>query len=161
MSNIILSGFDGKNNSARIVTEKISFPCDKLILPNDREKSAEMLLKTIKEKNASCVVVLGQKPLIKDKIAVEPTAKKDGDMLHTTMDCTVTKEIIERYGCKAYISKGCGNSYCNSIYYECLKSGINCIFLHIPSVDNISDKAIVIKAIEGYLSELGQVPCML
>lgn len=158
---IILAGFDGKNNSARIITERVGFPCEKLILPNDKEQSAELLLGRIKEKGMACAVLLGQKPMIKDKISVEPTAQKDGGKLHTPMDCTVTAEIIKSFGCKAYISKGCGNSYCNNIYFECLKNGINCIFLHIPTLDNISDIDIIIKAVEGYLSEIGRVPCML
>ena len=161
MKNVILAGFDGKNNPARMITEKIKADCTKLILPGDKEKSAELLLKTIKEKDAVCVVMLGQKPVIKQKIAVEPTAERNGNVLHTPLDCTVTVQKIRENGCKAYISKGCGNSYCNHIYYECLQSGTNCIFLHIPQMKNISDINTLTKAVEGYIRELGSVPSML
>lgn len=161
MKNIILAGFDGRNNPARTVTEKAELDCTKLILPNDKEKSAELLLETIQEVNAVCVIILGQKPCIKDKIAVEPTAEGCGNTLHTSFDVTVTAEKLKANGYNAYISKGCGNSYCNHIYYECLQSGTNCIFLHIPQMKNISDINALTKAVEGYIRELGSVPSML
>lgn len=160
MKNVILAGFDGKENSARIITERADTDCTKLILPNDRKKSAELLLKTIKETNAVCVVMLGQKPRIKAKIAVEPTAERDGSVLHTPLDCTVTAEKISDNGYDAYISKGCGNSLCNHIYYECLANGTNGIFLHIPTIDNIPDMNGITRAVEGYLRELDSVPCI-
>ncbi len=161
MKNIILAGFDGRNNPARTVTEKAELDCTKLILPNDKEKTAELLLETIQEVNAVCVIILGQKPCIKDKIAVEPTAEGCGNVLHTSLDVTVTAEKLKANGYNAYISKGCGNSYCNHIYYECLQSGTNCIFLHIPQMKNISDINTLTKAVEGYIRELGSVPSML
>ena len=161
MKNIILAGFDGNNNPARVITEKADIPCTKLILPNDKEKSAKLLLETIKETNAVCVIMLGQKPLIKDKIAVESTAKRGGDILHTALDCTVTVEKLRESGYSAYISHRCGTSYCNHIYYECLNSGANGIFLHVPTLSNISDINIITKAIECYINELGSVPCAL
>ncbi len=161
MKNIILAGFDGRNNPARIITEKAELDCTKLILPNDKKKSAELLLETIRKAEAVCVVLLGQKPCIKEKIAVEPTAERNGKILHTPLDVTVTAEKIKENGYNAYISKGCGTSYCNHIYYECLESGTNCIFLHIPQMKNISDINALTKAVEGYIRELGSVPSML
>lgn len=161
MKNIILAGFDGKHNPARIITEKADIPCTKVILPNDKEQSADLLKKVISETNAVCVVMLGQKPAIKDKIAVEPTAKRGEEILHTPLDCAVTVKKIRESGYNAYISRGCGTSYCNHIYYECLKSGTNCIFLHVPMADNISDMSAIINAVEYYIKNLGGVPCVL
>ena len=161
MENIILAGFDGRNNPARTVTEKAKLPCTKLILPNDKEKAAELLLETMDKTKAVCVVILGQKPCIKDKIAVEPTAERCGNVLHTSLDVTVTAEKIRGNGYDAYISKGCGNSYCNHVYYACLESGVNCILLHIPQMKNISDISALTKAVEGYIGELGSVPSVL
>lgn len=161
MKNIILAGFDGRSNPARTVTERAELSCTKLILPNDKEKAAELLIETIRKTNAVCVIMLGQKPCIKDKIAVEPTAEKCGNALYTSLDVTVTAEKIRANGYNAYISKGCGNSYCNHVYYECLESGTNCIFLHIPQMKNISDINALTKAVEGYIGELGSVPSVL
>ena len=161
MKNIILAGFDGRNNPSRTVTEKAEISCTKLILPNDKEKAVGLLLETIKKTKAVCVVILGQKPCIKDKIAVESMAERCGNVLRTSLDVTVTAEKIRKSGYNAYISKGCGNSYCNHVYYECLENGTNCIFLHIPQMKNISDINPLIKAVEGYIAELGSVPCVL
>ncbi len=161
MKNIILAGFDGGNNPARIITEGAEINCTKLILPNDKDKSAELLLEAVKKANAVCVVMLGQKPCIREKIAVEPSAGRDGEILRTPLDCTVTAEIIRANGYNAYISRGCGNSYCNHIYYECLKNGINGIFLHVPVISNIPDMEKITKAVEGYVKNLGNVPAML
>lgn len=161
MENIILAGFDGKNNPARIITEKVGRPVSKIILPNDTEKSAELLLRKIEEKNAVCVVILGQKPNITDKIAVEPFAKKDGEKLGTRMCCRSSVNLIKSLGYNAYISKGCGNSYCNSIYYECLEKGVNCIFLHVPTLDNISDIGAITEAVGGYIDGLAGIPALL
>ena len=161
MKNIILAGFDGKNNPARIITEKAALDCTKVILPNDKVKASELLVETIREVNAVCVVLLGQKPCIKEKIAVEPTAERNGEILHTTLDVTVTAEKIKENGYSAYISKGCGNSYCNHIYYECLKSGTNCIFLHVHTINNVSDINALTKSVEYYIKALGAVPVAL
>lgn len=161
MKEIILAGFDGKNNPARIITEKADTDCTKLLLPNHREKSAELLMKTIKEVKAVCVVMLGQKPLLKQKIAVEPTAERNGNILHTPLDCTITVRKIRENGCNACISKGCGTSFCNHIYYECLENGTNCIFLHVPAYNNITDINALIKAVENYINTLESIPCML
>lgn len=161
MKNIILAGFDGRNNPARIITERAELDCTKLILPNNKEKSAELLLDTIRKANAVCVVMLGQKPAIKGKIAVESTAERCGNILHTPLDCTVTVQKIKESGYNAYISKGCGTSYCNHIYYECLQSGTPCIFLHVPTMNNIPDMTAIAKAVEGYMERLEGVPCAL
>ena len=158
MENIILAGFDGRNNPARTVTEKAKLPCTKLILPNDKEKAAELLLETMDKTKAVCVVILGQKPCIKDKIAVEPTAERCGNVLHTSLDVTITAEKLKANGYNAYISKGCGNSYCNHVYYECLENGTNCIFLRIPQAKNISDINALTKAVEEYIKDLEAYP---
>ncbi len=161
MKNVILAGFDGENNSARLIVERADVTCTKLILPNDKPKSVSLLLSEIERVSAVCVVMLGQKPLITDKIAVEPSAKGKKGVLHTVMDCTASVKLIEKNGYSAYISRGCGNSYCNHIYYECLKSAVNCIFLHVPSLSNISDMSAIIQAVEGYIEGLDGIPALL
>lgn len=161
MRNVILAGFDGENNPSRIIVERADLTCTKLILPNEKSESVNMLLSKIREVSAVCVVMLGQKPVIADKIAVEPSAEGKEGVLHTVMDCTASVKLIKSNGYSAYISRGCGNSYCNNIYYECLKSGVNCIFLHVPNMNNISDIKALISAVEGYINGLGGIPALL
>ena len=161
MSGILLAGFDGVNNPARIVVEKSRAACSKLIIPNDKDKSVEILLNEIWEKEAACVVIVGRKPCIKDKIAVEPFAKGEGGVLRTPLDVTSVVNLIKKQGYNAYISKGCGNSYCNHIYYNCIASGVNCIFLHIPVFSCISDTDALSAAVDGFINGLGGVPALL
>ena len=161
MRELILAGFDGNNNPARTVTEKVNCDCRKIILPNNREEAASMLLSEISRESTACVVMLGQKPCIRDKAAVEPCASLCGETLRTNMDVTVIRDMIRDSGYNAYISRGCGNSYCNHVYFECLKSGVNCVFLHVPCADNISDMSALIRAIEELLNNIAAVPAAL
>lgn len=158
---ILLAAFDGKQNPARLIAEQIQTECHKCILPNDKEQSVQLLLETIRQTSAVCVVALGQKPGVRDKIAVEPSAKLQEHRLHTPLDCTVTAEILRACGYEAYVSRGCGSSYCNHLYYACLAEGINGIFLHTPTLTHISDLNAIIGAIDGYLQQIGSVPCAL
>lgn len=161
MNRVILAGFDGKNNPARVVTESVECGCRKVLLPNDRELSVKALFDEVDRAETSVVVLLGQKPCIRDRIAVELCAKRVGEALHTPMDVTVSVELLKQNGYSAYISRGCGNSYCNHIYFECLNRGICCIFLHIPTMGNISDIAGLTAAVEGYISGIAGIPCAL
>lgn len=161
MNRVLLAGFEGEKNPAKIITERVELPCRKVILPNDRKKSAETLRLALSDKSVTCVVMLGQKPVIRDKIAVEPSASRKGNTLRTSMDVTAVKELLKAGGYNAYISKGAGNSYCNHIYYECLEMGVNCVFLHVPALDNISDTDKIIRAVEHFLSGIAGVPCVL
>mgnify|MGYP006336577785 CR=1 FL=1 len=70
MNRVILAGFDGKSNPAKLITNAADVPCRKLILPNDTEQSVKVLFDEIDRTETSVVVMLGQKPCIKDKISV-------------------------------------------------------------------------------------------
>ncbi len=161
MKNVILTAFDGENSSSGLLIGKISADCTKLLLPCDKRKSAELLKAKIEETGAVCVIMTGQKPNVKEKIAVEASAMYSGEKLHTVMDCTTTVRLIRENGYNAYISKGSGNSLCNYLYAECLMAGINCIFLNIPTADRISDTDKLCTAVEGYINSLSNVPAML
>lgn len=161
MREVILAGFDGSNNSARMIVERVSSDCRKLILPNDKQRSAELLLGEIKREFTACVVILGQRPRICDKIAVEAQARHGCEILRTNLDVTSAVELIKAHGYCAYISRGCGNSYCSHIYAEALASGVNCIFLHVPCLANISDMSAVCGAVEGFVNGLAGIPALL
>lgn len=161
MNRVILAGFDGKNNPAKLITNAADVPCRKLILQNDTEQSVKVLFDEIDRTETSVVVMLGQKPCIKDKISVEPEARRGRETLRTPMDVTASAQLIRENGYAAYISRGCGSSCCNNIYFECLERGICCIFLHVPTADNISDIKALTKAIEGYINGIAGIPCAL
>ncbi len=161
MNRIILAGFDGKDSPARIITQSADVSCRRIILPNDMEKSVKLLFDEIQRAETSAVILLGQKPCITDKIAVEPVARRGGEALHTRMDVTVCAELIRENGFGAYISRGCGTSYCNHIYFECLSRGVCCVFLHVPVLQNITDIGAAAQAVSGLVNGIAGVPCML
>lgn len=162
MSQFILAAFDGAQNTSRIVMECLdTFPNPKVLLPNDKEKSVQVLTAAVREHQPACIVLLGQRPVIKDKIAVETSAKLCGDIRSTNMDVSVTAELIRSTGYGAYISQGCGTSYCNHIYYHALGMGVNTVFLHVPYKKNISDMKALVRAVQAVTDGLAGVPAML
>ena len=76
MSQFILAAFDGVNNTSRLVMERVDIDTNpKLLLPNDKQKSVEVLTAAVMEHQPACVILMGQKPVIRNKIAVETSAK--------------------------------------------------------------------------------------
>ncbi len=163
MKEVILAGFDGKNNPARMIVEKADVSCRKLILPNDREKAAQLLRNETEKNFTVCIVILGQRPRICGKIAVEATAKRGCDIRRTGMDVSTIRRFLKGTGYEAYLSRGCGsaNSYCNHIYYEALGMRVNSVFLHVPTADNISDLSAATRAVENLINNLAAVPALL
>ncbi len=162
MSGFIVAAFDGAQNISRIVMESIdTYPNRKLLLPNDKQRSVELLTAAVREHSPACVVLLGQKPVIRDKIAVESSAKLCGEVRHTNMDVTVLTELIKGTGYGAYISESCGTSYCNNIYWHALGMGINTVFLHVPCKKNVGDIKALVKAVQAVTDGLAGVPALL
>ena len=84
---IVFTGFDGEDNPARRLVMSVSAPCRKVILPNDNKKS-EALMRAEIARKPSAVIMTGQKPAIRSKIAVERFAKTAfGERLETEFDC--------------------------------------------------------------------------
>lgn len=162
MSQFILAAFDGVNNTSRLVMERVDIDTNpKLLLPNDKQKSVEVLTAAVMEHEPACVILLGQKPVIRNKIAVETSAKLCGEVCHTNMDATTITELIKGTGYGAYISDGCGTSYCNNIYYHALGMGVNTAFLHVPCKKNVTDMNALVKAVQAVMDGLAGVPAML
>lgn len=158
---ILLTAFAGTENTSAMVLQAIERDCRKLLLPANDADAEEMLKETIRAEQPVCVIMLGQKPVICDKIAVEPSAMMNDTVLHTPMDCTMIRNLLTQAGCKAYLSKGCGNSACNHAYFVCLREKVNCIFLHIPTKENLPRPEAVVSALEALIDGLSGIPCML
>lgn len=161
MENVILAGIGGVNSSVSDVTDNVKIHVSKVVLDENDDKTFEILLSEIEKKCAICVVLLGQKPAIKDKIAFEPKADKNGKTLFTRMSCGSSVSLVKALHYNAYISKGCKGSECNRLYAECLERDINCILIQIPKKENISDFASITYAIEGYIEGLAGIPALL
>jgi len=152
VSGVVFAGFDGVDNPARLLTERVSADCRKVIIPNDNELSAALMREEIARK-PSAVIMTGQKPSIRSKIAVERFAKTECGVLETSVDCGKVVRFFCENGYDAYLSSGAGNSYCNAVYAEVLKIFPRGLFLHIPTLDNISDFKELVKAFDKFIRE--------
>ena len=151
---IVFAGFDGKDNPARRLMMSVSAQCRKVILPNDNEKSAALMRAEI-ARNPSAVIMTGQKPAIRSKIAVERSAKNAlGERLETAFDCGAVVRFFRENGYGAYLSSGAGNSYCNAVYAAVLGIFPRGLFLHIPTLENIGDFDELVKAFDKFISAL-------
>lgn len=152
MNKVIFTGFDGEDNPSRLLVERISAPCKKIVLPNDSERTAEIMTAELAN-NPKAVVMTGQKPSIFTKISVEPYAKSQCGRLATAVDCKDIVNWFRRNDYAAYLSSGAGNSFCNTVYAVVLQSFPRGLFLHIPTMENISDFDKLVNVFNKFLCE--------
>lgn len=141
-SKVLLTGFRG-SSAEQLIKKTNGF--DMLILPNDKVKDSEMLINVIVSKKYDYVFSFGQRPIIKNKVHIETTARNGITSVETDVDCEQFQKLFETNGITAKISHNAGTSYCNSLYYN----GLNYIqqnnlktkvvFIHIPFSKNIDD----------------------
>ena len=156
MNKILFAGFDGIDNPARELVGAVTAPCRRVVLPNDKTASAELLKAETAHFQPDIVLMTGQKPAIKDKVSVELCAKSSGETLTTALDCKTVRDFILSRGYACYISKNCGTSYCNHIYAECLRVFPRGLFIHIPFKKNITDFAKLKNVLEQLVTALNQ-----
>ncbi len=152
MEEIVFAGFDGDVNPARFLVERVSALCRKVIMPNDNALSAALMRGEISRKPFA-VIMTGQKLSIRSKIAVERFARADCGIIETDIDCGRVVRFFRENGYDAYLSSGAGNSYCNAVYAEVLKLYPRGLFLHIPTMENISDFGELVKAFDKFIRE--------
>lgn len=137
----LVTAFDGDDNSSKIICGKLKADCKKIILPNDKNASCEMLKREL-DSGFRYVISLGQKPLIKNKISAEDTAKLNGKVL--TSNVETVAETIKKFGYDCYISHNAGTSFCNNLYYFGLeyiaenRLKTEMFFIHVPFADKCS-----------------------
>ena len=141
-SKVLLTGFRG-SSAEQLIEKPNGF--DTLILPNDKVKDSEKLINVIADEKYDYVFGFGQRPIIKNKVHIETTARNGISSVETDVDCEQLQKLFESNGITAKISYNAGTSYCNCLYYN----GLNYIqqnnlktkvvFIHIPFSKNIDD----------------------
>ena len=136
---------------------------DILILENHREKSVEQLTNQLNKNTYSFILSFGQRPLIKDKIHFESTARnKNGGEYITDFDIEAALKICLDIGLSAKRSDNAGTSYCNNIYYwglDHIKShslNTKMCFIHIPYDKNIGDFEDFSEKIKLLIKKIGE-----
>lgn len=160
---ILIVGFEGNSNSAKILLDKIKEKCsqDILYLENDFEVSRKQIEEKMLQ-NYDYILIFGQKPNTKS-IYLETNATVDGINLETDYYYGVLKQNLESNNYKVVSSCDSGNYLCNNVFFRALdfkqKYDINSKigFIHIPTIDNIEDIDKLSRAIVNYISTLSDI----
>lgn len=157
---ILLTAFKD-TSSERLINALQAY--DKLILENHREKSVEQLIDRLNKNTYGLILSFGQRPVIKDKIHFESTAKdKSGVIRVTDFDIDAALTACGEIGLSAKRSDNAGTSYCNNIYYRGLDYIISrslntkMCFVHVPYDKNISDFDDFSEKINRFISKIGE-----
>lgn len=140
---ILYTGFNGKNNSSKILLDKINAN-NKLYLRNSFVTSVDSFKKEILKNNYDLVICFGEAPLFKDTIKIELIGK-GREVYKTSYDYSELVDKLRNNGYNVIISEDAGNYLCNNLYYNGLKflydNNMNAkmIFIHIPKINNISN----------------------
>lgn len=141
----LLAGFEGENNSAKILLDKLSSNANtnKLYLKNNFEKCAFQITAHI-QKGYDFIIAFGQKPIIKS-IYIEKSGYVLGRRYVTSFQYESLKEFLVNKKYKVKISDNAGNYLCNHVYgtglsyIEQQKLTTEYIFIHLPFAKNIID----------------------
>ncbi len=160
---ILIAGFKGKDNSAKILLDNIRKECnlDVLYLENDFKVSTTQIEEKLLQKY-DYVLIFGQKPETKD-VYLENNAIIEETKLETDYYYGVLRENLESNNYKVISSCDAGNYLCNNVFFRALNlKKINNLktkiaFIHIPSIDNIENISKLSNTILNYISILSDV----
>lgn len=154
---ILLTGFQG-TSAERLLSASCAY--DTLLLPNDKKRDAELLTDLLLRTQYDYIICFGQKPNIKDKLYIESTARENGIVIQTNVDCQKLLHLFGEHGLSCKQSHNAGTSFCNSLYFKGLQflyehersTGI--IFVHIPFLNNMSNPDSFLKRILTAVDQL-------
>ena len=160
---ILIAGFKGNDNSAKVLLDNIKEKNnqDILYLENDFEVSSNQIEEKMLQ-NYDYVLIFGQKPNTRN-IYLENNAVLEETKLQTDFYYGVLKEKLESNNYKVISSCDAGNYLCNNVFFRALsfkqtndlKSKI--AFIHIPTIDNIDDIELLASTILNYTNTLSDI----
>jgi len=156
---VLVSGFKGDTNSAKLILDRIEGKnvLEKLYLVNSFETSKNQLENELEKQVYDFIIIIGQKPKVKS-IYLEQKACVNGHKLITNYEYDKLENLLNGNGFTVEISNNAGNYLCNNIFYTGLKficeNNINTkiLFIHIPSVKNITNIDYLAKLFSIFIS---------
>lgn len=148
MKNILYASFNGINNTAKLLLDKIDVSKDnKLYLKNSFNSSVSDLKKKIINNNYDLIICFGQwkiVPLNTLRIETKSVSTDTQESILTNFDYKSFCTYLEDKQIKYKISDNAGDYLCNYIYYQGLKI-INdnnlktkMLFIHLPKIKKIT-----------------------
>ncbi len=139
---VLLTGFDGEDNSSRVLVKKIGNG-DKLYLENSFDGSVKQFKESL-NKRYDLAICFGQAALNSNNLKIETIGRKGGIFYKTKQDYeTLADRLKENY--EVTISNDAGDYLCNNLYFYGLKYieenslGTKMIFVHLPMLGQIED----------------------
>jgi len=157
---ILIAGFEGSSNSAKILVDYIKENSkeDILYLKNDFETSSKQIEEKLLQEY-DYILMFGQKTNTKT-IHLETNATLNNVNIETDYYYGVLRQSIERANYKVISSNDAGNYLCNNVFFRALsfkennKLETKIAFIHIPTIDNILDIKKLSDAILKYIETL-------
>ena len=158
---ILIAGFEGKDNSAKILLDYIKekkYDQELLYLKNDFEISGNQIEEKLLH-NYDYVLIFGQLPKVKE-VYLENNATLEEKTLITDYNYGTLKEYLERNNYKVISSNDAGNYYCNNVFFRALhfkeKNNLESkiAFIHIPIIENIENIEHLSNVILDYIKIL-------
>lgn len=150
---ILLTGFkkayENDISTSKILLDKVNNNYDKFLFTNDFNIIKEEAKEIIKQ-DYDYIIMLGQKPKIKD-LVIEIECHNEEGSLYTNFPLELILKPLKDNKINYHIRETIGDYYCNYAYYEILKNleetGINTkvIFIHIPYINNFNNISKVIE----------------
>lgn len=129
-------GFKGKNNSSCMLVERLTK--DGCFLTNSFQGVKQDIEKL--EQKADVVYMFGIDNQLVDEVRIEQSARRENDILYSTLDLKQISQQLESVGIKNHIVDKPTNYLCNEAYWHALKKFRGkVVFIHIPSIRNFDE----------------------
>ena len=146
---ILYAAFNGKNNTAKLLLDKIEVDSqNKLYLKNSFTSSKKDLAKKIINNNYDLIICFGQWQIVKSnslRIESLSTCPDNPNItLPTNFDYLNLTNHLDDYNIDYKISTNAGDYLCNYIYYEGLTiindNNLNTkmLFIHLPKIKKLT-----------------------
>lgn len=150
---ILLTGFKkayGNDiSTSKILLDKVNNNYDKFLFTNDFNIIKEEAKEIVKQ-DYDYIIMLGQKPKIKD-LVIEIECHNEEGSLYTNFPLELILKPLKDNKINYHIRETIGEYYCNYAYYEVLKNlketrtNTKVIFIHIPYINNFNNISKVIE----------------
>ena len=140
MEQRIYIGFKGKNNASSVLVNHLSE--SPYLLTNSFggvKKDVESLAEAY-----DCVLMFGVDKNLKNSVRIEKLAEREGIRLASGLDLVDISKRLSEVGVMNFISHTPTHYLCNEAYWFALrKFNGKVVFIHIPTMKNISDGFLV------------------
>ncbi len=133
---VLYIGFKGRNNSSYQLLSEISG--EKLFLTNSFEGLKRDIMSI--SDTYDFVIMFGLDTNLKDTVRIECVAEYEGRIETTKADYAALCRCLEENDIHCIVSEMPTKYLCNAAYYHMLhKTDGNAVFIHIPSLKNMSE----------------------